>query len=59
MNILFWNIRGLSSEGRKAQLNRIINEYRISCVCVSETIKQSFTNREVLALGGGVGVTWK
>jgi mannosylglycoprotein endo-beta-mannosidase len=59
MNILFWNIRGLGSKGRRAQLKKIINEFRIGCVCISETIKQSFTNREVSALGGGPNFVWK
>lgn len=59
MNILFWNIRGLGSKGRRSQLKNILQEHKVNCVCISETIKQNFTNREVLALGGGISFTWK
>lgn len=59
MNILFWNIRGLESKGRKAQLKKILSEHRVNCVCISETIKQNFTNREASALGGENYFSWK
>lgn len=58
MNILFWNIRGLGSKGRRAQLKRFLADHKITCVCISETIKQSFTNREVVALGGVTDYKW-
>lgn len=58
MNILFWNIRGLGGKGRKAQLKKILLNHSIKCVCMSETIKQNFTNRELRALGGGLSYKW-
>jgi exonuclease III len=58
MSVLFWNVRGLGSKGRKAQLKKIVQEHQIKCLCISETIKQNFTNRELQALGGGSAFTW-
>jgi len=58
VNILFWNIRGLDSKGRKAQLKKILFEHKVNCVCISESIKQNFTAREVTALGRGNSFTW-
>lgn len=57
MNILFWNIRGLGSKGRKA-LKKIITDHKICCVWLNETIKQKFTDRELRALGGGDTFVW-
>lgn len=59
MSTLFWNIRGLGTKGRKAQLKKILQEHQIKYVCISETIKQRFTNRELAALGGGLPFKWE
>lgn len=58
MNILFWNVRGLGSKGRKAQLKKVLQEHRISYVCLSDTMKQNFNNKELNALAGGVAFKW-
>jgi len=59
ISVLFWNVRGLGSRGRRAQLKKIIQDHQIRCLCISETIKQNFTNRELNAIGGGMPFTWE
>jgi exonuclease III len=42
MRILFWNIRGLGSAGRRKLLLELINKYNFDGICIQETIKASF-----------------
>jgi exonuclease III len=39
MKILFWNIRGINSGGRKKQLGEIMVKQQVDVVCLQETIK--------------------
>jgi hypothetical protein len=42
MNILFWNIEGIGALGRKKQLREPRQKYRVSVICLQQTIKLSF-----------------
>lgn len=59
MNILFWNIRGLNSGGRKKQLGELMSKHQVDVVCLQETIKQKFTNRELSSLARGQDMHWE
>jgi len=59
MKILFWNIRGLNSGGRKKQLGELLSKHQVDVVCLQETIKQKFTNRELTSLAGGQDMPWE
>lgn len=58
MKILFWNVRGLNSGGRKKQLGDLIVKHQINVVCLQETIKQNFTARELASLARGQEMYW-
>ena len=52
MKVLFWNIRGLGAVGRQRQLRELVFEHRIDIVCIQETIKNDFSDRELRGLWG-------
>ena len=58
MKILFWNIRGLNSGGRKKQFGELMSKHQVDVVCLKETIKQKFTNRELSSLARGKDMHW-
>jgi hypothetical protein len=47
MKILFWNIRGLGNVGRRKLLLELVNKHSFDCICLQETIKTSFRQREL------------
>lgn len=52
MKILFWNIRGLGNAGRRKLLLELVNKYSFDCICLQETIKTGFKQRELDRFGG-------
>lgn len=58
MKVLFWNIRGLGAVGRQRQLRELVFEHRIDIVCIQETIKNDFSDRELRGLLGDQ-FTWR
>lgn len=59
MKILFWNIRGINSGGRKKQLGEIMVKQQVDVVCLQETIKQRFTPRELASFARGQDMFWE
>jgi exonuclease III len=59
MRILFWNVRGLNSGGRRRQLGELMNKYLVDVVCLQETIKQKFSNRDLAGLARGQDMSWE
>jgi exonuclease III len=47
MKILFWNVRGLENAGRRKLLIELVNKHGFDCICLQETIKSSFRQREL------------
>jgi len=47
MKIIFWNIRGMGNAGRRKLLIELIAKYSFDCICLQETIKTSFKQREL------------
>jgi exonuclease III len=58
MKILFWNIRGLGTAGRRNQLRQLKQQHRVDVICLQETIKAEYTTRELDDLGEGYNVEW-
>lgn len=58
MNILFWNVRGLNSGGRRKQIGDLMVKHQVDVVCLQETIKQNFTVRELAGLARGHEMSW-
>ena len=58
MKILFWNVRGLNSGGRRRQLGDLMAKHQVDVVCLQETIKQNFTVRELAGLARGQEMSW-
>jgi len=53
MRILFWNIRGLNSGGRKKRLGELMIKHQVDVIYLQETIKQHFTPKELANLARG------
>lgn len=58
MRVVFWNIGGLGAAGRQRQLREMVFEQKVDIICLQETIKQSFTDRELRNLVGD-NFTWR
>jgi exonuclease III len=58
MRVVFWNVRGLGAAGRQRQLREMVFEQKVDIICLQETIKQSFTDRELRNLVGD-NFTWR
>lgn len=52
MRCLFWNVRGLGNKARRRQLKVVIKERDVDLLCVQETKKESFTNKELNSFQG-------
>lgn len=52
MKILFWNVRGLGNAGRRKLLLELVNKHNFDCICLQETIKTSFRQRELYRFAG-------
>jgi exonuclease III len=59
MRFLFWNIRGLGKRSRKRQVREFIADHNLEVVGIQETIKETFTDRELLDLLGNKDFSWK
>jgi exonuclease III len=58
MKILFWNIRGLGSAGRRILLIELVNKHSFDCICLQETIKVNFKRRELERFTGQKDMFW-
>lgn len=58
MKILFWNIRGLGNAGRRKLLVELISKFSFDCICLQETIKSSFRQRELDRFAGQKEMFW-
>lgn len=58
MKILVWNIRGLGNAGRRKQLVELVARYDFDCICLQETIKTSFRQRELDRFAGQKEMHW-
>lgn len=58
MRILFWNIRGLANAGRRKLLIELVNKHSFDCICLQETIKSSFRQRELERFAGQKDMFW-
>ncbi|PNT74650.1 hypothetical protein BRADI_1g19599v3 [Brachypodium distachyon] len=59
MNVLFWNIRGLGQAGRRAQLVDLVKDYKVDIFCLQETIKATFSRKQLVLLGGNFVYHWE
>jgi len=59
MRFLFWNVRGLGKSSRKQQVREFIEEHKLQMVGLQETMKESFTDRELLDIAGTKDFTWQ
>lgn len=52
MKVLFWNIRGLGNSARGRQLRELIIEKEVDIICIQETKKKSFSDRDLNTFQG-------
>jgi exonuclease III len=52
MRFLFWNVRGLGKTNRKQQMREFIDEHKLQMVGLQETMRESFSDRELLDIAG-------
>jgi len=53
MKGLFWNIRGMGQPARIRQLKELLVQHQVDVVRLQETIKQSFSQKELDSLMPG------
>ena len=53
MKGLFWNIRGMGQPARIRQLKELLVQHQVDIVGLQETIKQSFSQKELDSLMPG------
>lgn len=58
MRFLFWNVRGLGKGSRRRQVREFINDHNLEVVGLQETIKNSFSDAELLELAGNRNFSW-
>ena len=58
MKILFWNVRGLGNAARRKQLLELISLHDFDCICLQETIKITFSQRELDRFVGKRDMFW-
>jgi len=58
MKIPFWNVRGLGSAGRRKLLIELVNKHSFDCICLQETIKTTFKQRELDKFAGYKDMLW-
>lgn len=59
MMFLFWNARGLGKGSRRRRVKEFIEEHNLEVVGLQETIRETFTDRELRELAGSRDFTWK
>lgn len=52
MKVLVWNIRGLGNSARGRQLRELIIEKEVDIICIQETKKESFSDRDLNTFQG-------
>lgn len=57
MKVLFWNVRGPRNVGRR-KLVAVIRRQKIEVVCLQETIRQQFHERELSSYYAGRDFYW-
>lgn len=58
MKLMYWNIRGLGSAGRRKQLKELMSQHKVDVICLQETIKENYTIGELKALEEGGSFSW-
>jgi exonuclease III len=58
MKILFWNIIGLGGAGRRKMLIELVNKHNFDCICLQETIKSNFRQRDLDRFAGTKDMFW-
>lgn len=58
MKIIMWNIRGMGKLARIRQLKDLMAKEKPEIIGLQETIKQSFSDRELESLAPGGGYKW-
>ncbi|PUZ56665.1 hypothetical protein GQ55_5G345000 [Panicum hallii var. hallii] len=58
MVVLLWNIRGSGKKARVRQLRELMNREQVEIVGVQETIKQDFSDQELLSLSADFQWRW-
>lgn len=58
MKIIFWNVQGLGNARRRKLLLELVNKHAFDCICLQETIKSSFRQRELERFAGQKDMSW-
>lgn len=58
MKTLFWNIRGLGNASRRKLLVELVARHNFDCICLQETIKTTFRQRELDRLAVHKDMHW-
>lgn len=58
MKIIFWNIRGLGSAGRRGQFKDLMRHHHFEVVCLQETIIKEFSAHVLSDLVNGQDFSW-
>lgn len=59
MRFLFCNVRGLGKGRRRRQVKEYIDEHNLEVVGLQETVRETFTDRELLEIAGSRNFSWK
>lgn len=59
MRFLFWNVRGLGKSSRKKQVREFIEKHKLQMVGLQETMKDSFSDKDLLDIAGSRDFTWQ
>lgn len=59
MRFLFWNVRGLGKNSRKKQVREFIEDHKLQVVGLQETMKNSFSDRDLVDISGNREFTWQ
>lgn len=55
---LLWNVRGLGAAGRRKLLVELVNKHSFDCICLQETIKTTFIQRDLDRFSGQKDMSW-
>jgi exonuclease III len=58
MRIVGWNMRGFGKSGRRTQLKEYIQKEKIDAIFLQETMRQDFTDQELMNLVNGELFHW-
>lgn len=58
MRVLFWNVRGLRTSYKRGLIMKHILQEEVDLVAVQETIKQDFSNKELMDMARNQIFSW-